>query len=215
MEEELAEELITVEADAGDEEVWAEELPVEEADTDDGEGGGSEELPADEEIYTLYLEDEVPAEDAGDGSGGQEELPADEEIYTTYIDEGEVPADEGIGEDPGNLEDPVVVDDGGTETVDGEGKDIGSVDGEIDYIGGGWDELLYPTMNEGEWAYTTTSEGGIGDPRIYMSSGSGSGPAPNERGEEAAQVVEVATWHAVNLVHHALVADLAPREHIA
>ncbi|HEX8257347.1 MAG TPA: hypothetical protein VF589_06915 [Allosphingosinicella sp.] len=211
MEEELAEELIAVEAEPGDEEVWAEELPVEAAESSDGEGGGSDEIPADEEIYTLYLEDEVPAEDAGDGSDGEEELPADEEIYTTYIDEGEVPADEGPGEDPGNLEDPVV-DEGGTEVVDGEGKEIGSVDGEIDYIGGGWDELLYPTMNEGEWAYTT-SAGGIDDPRIYMSSGSG--PAPNERGEEAAQVVEVATWHTVNLVHHALVADLAPREHIA
>ena len=208
MEEELAEDVIAIEAEPGDEEVWAEEVPVDEAAPD--EGGGSDELPADEEIYTLYLEDEVPAEDAGDGSGGEEELPADEEIYTTYIDEGEVPADEDIGEDPGNLEDPVV-DEGGTEIVDGEGKEIGSLDGEIDYIGGGWD---YPTTNEGEPVFTTTSEGGIDDPRIYMS-GSGSGPAPNERGEQAAVIVEVATWHAVNLVHHARVADLAPREHIA
>jgi hypothetical protein len=204
VEEELAEDVIAIEAEAGDEEVWAEEVPVEESAPD--EGGGSDELPADEEIYTLYLEDEVPAEDAGDGSGGEEELPADEEIYTTYIEEGEVPPDESTGEDPANLED-TVVDEGGTDVVDGEGKEIGSVDGEIDYIGGGWD---YPTMNEGEPVFTTTSEGGIDDPRIYMSESGGSGPAPNERGEQAA------TYWSVNLIHHhAMVADLAPREHIA
>ena len=151
------------------------EPAIGEKPADDSGAEESEAPPEDELMYTMTFDEEGSGSE-GEATGGEEPVdggeivedsgsgevrPEDEWLYTTYMLEDPVDVD------PAPADDEVPVDEGGGEpSGDGESK---TDDGEIL-----WED--YPV-------YAT--DGGIDDPRIFMTMG---GPAPNERGENSGMV---------------------------